>query len=336
MRCFMILAGLATLSAQAVAIARWNGDPLQNNNPPARNVDMPEGIRNSVVRIRTSYAANGVETLTFGSGVVLRAMRDEGADTGWLCVLTSAHETLFPEGVFLRRHAVGFGSGGERDFPLFSRENRFFPFPRRGNENRVDLAILGIRVTDWNSQVPRVLTPPTLAGEARGDVIHAGYGATGRVDLENREYIITRDPFGTFRSGTNIVDSVVDHTTDIHRRTGERFSYRALQSDMDFRLDGKGMPIAADSHSLNGDSGGPTFQVQDGQWRLVGIMGESEQTARGTIIEGADMWDVRVATYEEWITATCNSVPEPGTLCALFAGVGAVLLRKGKGRRLAR
>ncbi|MEW5882675.1 MAG: PEP-CTERM sorting domain-containing protein [Armatimonadota bacterium] len=333
MRYLATLAGLVLTAAQGVAIARWNGDPLQNNNPPARNVEMPEGIRNSVVRVRTSYAVQGVETLTLGSGVVLRAMRDEGADTGWLCVLTSAHETLFPDGVFLRRHAIGFGNGGERDFPLFSRQNRFFPFPRQGNENRVDLAILGIRVTDWNTQVPRVLTPPTIAGEMRGDVVHAAYGATGRVDVENREYIITRDPFGTFRSGTNIVDSVVDHTTGIHQRTGERFSYRALQSDMDFRLDGKGRPIAADSHSLNGDSGGPTFQVQDRQWRLVGIMGESEQTARGTIIEGADMWDVRVATYEEWITATCNAVPEPGTLVVLVGGVGALLFRRGSRAR---
>lgn len=97
---------------------------------------------------------------------------------------------------------------------------------------------------------------------------------------------------------------------------------------MDFRLDGEGNPIAADSHSLNGDSGGPTFQVQDGRWRLVGIMSEGEETARGTIIEGASMWDVRVATYEQWITDTCNAVPEPATFVALFAGVGALVFRR--------
>lgn len=196
MRYLATLAGLVLMAAQGLAIARWNGDPLQNNNPPARNVDMPDGIRNSVVRIRTSYAMNGVETLTLGSGVVLRAMRDEGGETGWLCVMTSAHETLFPEGARLRRHAIGFGNGGVRDFPLFSRQNRYYPFPRQGNENRVDLAILGIRVTDWDNQVPRVLTPPALGAEMRGDVIHAGYGATGRVDVENREYVITRDRSG--------------------------------------------------------------------------------------------------------------------------------------------
>jgi hypothetical protein len=332
MRYPAILSGLFLVATQGFAIARWNGDPLQNNNPPARNVELPEGIRNSIVRVRTSYAVQGVETLTLGTGVVLRAMRDEGADTGWLCVLTSAHETLFPEGVFLRRHAIGFGNGGVRDFPLFSRENRFFPFPRQGNENRVDLAILGIRVTDWENQVPRVLTPPALGGEMRGDVIHAGYGATGRVDVENFEYVITNDPFGTLRSGTNIVDRVVDHTTDIHRRTGERFSYRALQSDMDFRLNGEGNPIAADSHSLNGDSGGPTFQVQNNRWVLVGIMGESEQTARGTVPEGSRMWDVRVATYEQWITETCNAVPEPGTILALVSGLGTLWFRSRRGR----
>jgi hypothetical protein len=61
---------------------------------------------------------------------------------------------------------------------------------------------------------------------------------------------------------------------------------------------------------------------------VVGIMAESEQTARGTIIEGADMWDVRVATYEQWITETCNAVREPGTLAALAAGIGALWHRR--------
>jgi hypothetical protein len=330
--------GVGGLTMSGWAIARWNGDNLERNNPPMQNVDIPIGIRNTIVRVGTGWPIRGGFGESLGTGIVLDARRDgERSTGGWFCVLTSLHSTLAPPGINERLvgRTVGFGDGQGR-LPLGVPRGMFFPFPQPQRGNRADLAILGVRVTDWENQVPREMTfTPIMDLILDTDLVMAGYGRDARVDVRNRRYEITlgrpQDVFGTLRSGTNRSERVLEHTTDPSDRLGGmRFTYQAIESDLDFHP-ARGVPMSADAHILGMDSGGPTFQFKEREWRLVGLHSESEERPDRTVPEGARQWDVHLFTYREWVQTTCNQIiPEPTTILSLLSGSMLLLFRRRK------
>jgi hypothetical protein len=103
---------------------------------------------------------------------------------------------------------------------------------------------------------------------------------------------------------------------------------------MDF-IGAAGAETGADAHMLNADSGGPTFQLIERNWRLVGSHSESEEARGGFVTEGNRGWDVRLWNHREWIRTNCeNLLPEPSsfaTLGLLFGGF-ALRMRKRKAR----
>lgn len=323
-------------------IARWNGDALNNNNPPAQNFNLPAPVQNTFVRILLGYSerGSGTEVQVRGSGIVLGARRDTPTSaTGRLCVLTGFHNTEASARalVNIARVFVAFGNGDNWQNNRFSVRYRNLIRPPVNNNGRApDLTVIPIEVTDWANQVPAQLQMRTGLTDVAVDneIVLAGFGRTGEVDVPNREYDPSNAGFGTMRSGNNTVDALVNNITNASGRTGTRFEYESIRSDMDFRP-AAGAGTSADAHMLNSDSGGPTMRFVDNQWRLAGIHSDSVSRADQGVDEGMRQWDVRAHEYRDWITRSCNEalVPEPGTLVAVSVGAAALLNRRRKSAR---
>ncbi|HRI42690.1 MAG TPA: hypothetical protein PLL78_01225 [Fimbriimonadaceae bacterium] len=336
-----VIALALLLSHPALAIGRWMGDALANNNPPARNFELPAGIRNSVVRVESMYVVDQVSTTLLASGVVIGARRDREdgrpAKTGMLCVLTADHDSAFPDGVregILNFRSIIFADRGPGQRAILAGRNMFVRGP--GNQRaRVDIALMGIPIRDWDTQVPRDLTPAPLAQHlADTDIVVAGFGRTATIDTANRrmDILMQSHPPGTYRAGTNRIDGTDNAAREASARLGgQGYAYTGIRSSMDF-IGNAGAETGADAHFLNADSGGPTFQRIDNHWRLIGSHGESEQTREGRITEGNRQWDVLLWEHRQWINTNCeNLLPEPSTflvLGGLFIGTMSRFLRR--------
>lgn len=319
------------MAASIVGLARWEGDNLGGgNNPPAQNFAVPENARNAIVRVRLAYyPGGGIEKQVLGTGVVI-AMKRQPADSqeGKLCVLTGDHNTSPPPNLRDKKITlwqVGFGNGGAYTARALGRNVFRAPKPQGGN--RPDLCILGLEIDKWKEQVPVTLVAlPIMAQNNDMDLVQAGYGKTGQVVVADREYIIQNNAFGTLRIGTNKVDAVVNHDVPRDDRAQEAWSYKALESGMDFRPL-IGAATSADSHIYDADSGGPSLQKDGDNWKVVGIHSESEAALRNGneiyVREGHKEWDVRVAEYAAWINATCTAfmaaeVVDDGSINPMF------------------
>lgn len=335
---FAVFAGMTT---SAHAIGRWMGDNLTNNNPPAQNFALPAGIRNSVVRVETNYVVDQVGTSLFASGVVIAAHRDQvdgrPGKTGMLCVLTADHDTAFPagvrEGIFNTR-AIVFNDRARGERGILVGRNMTVRGPGN-NDLRVDIALLGVPIRDWDRQVPAELTPAAIMEPVvDGEIVLSGFGRTASIDTARRRMNILggdNDPRpGTYRAGTNIIDAIdANHTVAAGARLGaQRWRFDAIRSDMDF-IGAAGRETGADAHMLNADSGGPTFQLIDRTWGLVGSHSESEEAMGGLITEGNRQWDVRLWNHRAWIRENCaNLVPEPSSFAVLGLLFGGLAARK--------
>lgn len=314
-----IIAALTVpLLAFSPGLARWNGDNLGgNNNPPTKNLDLPAGIANLFVRVNLNWVVEGVSKSELASGIVIGFKRDSAdSETGRVCVLTAAHNVALPsdfKGKFYTR-SFAFGDQGSNypniiaDSGVLRRiPHGYFPYPAQRGV-RPDLAILVGTVTDWDKQVPKMLTPAAVAAEDGSDLLLAGFGNTGRVDTENRRYYVVKG-YGTLRSGTAKVKAVEEHTDDSTGRDGSTYTFKAIKSLMEFRpLEAKAS-TSASAFFLNGDSGGPTLQKQGDSYKLVGIHSESHyvsgQGEGDYVREDNPQWDVRTQDYAEWINKTC-------------------------------
>ena len=208
--------------------------------------------------------------------------------------------------------------------------------PANGQGRAPDIAIFSVDVTDWNAQVGRELSRLQVADVvADRDLVIAGYGRTGRVDVANRRYEITNDAFGTLRSGTNRSDGIVGHTTEVSPRVNLQYEYQSIESSMQFRPAAPADPTSADAHFLNMDSGGPTLQQQGENWRVIGVHSESEARADATVPEASREWDVQLNAYAGWINDTCRTalVPEPSTTFVLITAVAGISLGRLRRRK---
>ncbi|MCC7534983.1 MAG: trypsin-like serine protease, partial [Deltaproteobacteria bacterium] len=138
-----------------------------------------------------------------------------------------------------------------------------------GNYNDVALLILQ-QAVDGIAPFPIARRAPTNGTE----ITIVGFGRIGEYE----------DGFGTKRSATNVIGQVDSQTFDFYGSSG-----------------GTG-------NVCNGDSGGPSFAILDGQEVQVGI----HSTKHGTCGEGGT--DMRVDYFVDWIVRNANGdVPADGT-----------------------
>jgi MYXO-CTERM domain-containing protein len=74
-----------------------------------------------------------------------------------------------------------------------------------------------------------------------------------------------------------------------------------------------------------GDSGGPSFVLVGGQWKVAGIHIGVEPEGDAGFRFGAIGYDLRLATYAEWVSQV-TAVPEPAPAALLALGLAALAL----------
>jgi len=309
-------------SPAAWGLARWpdNNNALPDNDRRAK----------AVVRI---LPINQGWPLGVGSGVVIGSRRDARGN-GWLCVLTAAHVVAGADAAW-----IGFDNI-QRDQPFGVNwrfdTNVIFRHPRD-----VDLAILGVRVDNLDG-ILRDMTVPSLpiaAPQEGASVIMAGFGMWAVPDRwDNRRRYIEppednqRDPYGTYRSGT---DRIHQRRVDTTRTERGVWTQQILSFHLEFRGEGW-PPDEGDACLFPGDSGGPSFMQSGESWLLVGIHTggkAAQENGRWYANAGITSADVDVSFYRGWIERTCRIVPEPASVIAL--AVGLMGLAYGRRRRAA-
>jgi hypothetical protein len=308
-----------TLAGQTPALGRYKakrGEPIEENFP------LPAALANAVVRAGS------------GSGVVYKIKKDrpdDPATPGWLCVLSADH---------VGATAIGFGNG---DPPNGSRPNEFLvqvtiPGPKTGKNEKgqdtfADIKMLGVRFTDL-SKLPR-LADLSLTEFQRGvEGVQAGYGSAAVVDTIQRAYYPDQS-YGTYRTWNNEKLSLKEGYS---RRSGKHYSFTALEGQLYFLPEGAfGNRITfGSSYTLPGDSGGPTFQKVDNDWKLVGIHSSAllmpDEAKNDHAPNGSTWSDVYAWEYRQWIMDSCNAVPEPATILAFGGGIAAWILRRRRRR----
>lgn len=296
-----------------------------------------------VVRIRDE---NGFE----GTGSVFHKM--QRGDNFWLCVLTADH--VVRGATFVD---VGFGNeipGGARG-PEFRAQHRFL-----GGDAHIvdpddpekfhnpDIAVLGVRV---NRDIYDAANAYALADRHsldRGRFSDVGYGSTGirHVD-ENGNWIGYRrvdDSYGTKRFANGRADTAsanIDYGGMYHGVVFDWTFERPTNDDGFTR--GFGVPF-------DGDSGSPYFASRDTD---IDIVTGQDPGPNSTVVTVKTEFQIAVhhgrppgfpltpklfgdqarATelvpiYRDWIEEQCSMVPEPATLAALAAGIGALAFRR--------
>ncbi len=197
-----------------------------------------------------------------------------------------------------------------------------------------------------------------IAAPAAGNgnqIIQVGYGSQATVGFGapapggvpgTPRYLATQD-FGTYNSGGNTITALVGGFvgTGLNPRGGAsaNYTFDAVRGTYVFGIQNPGAANATittgTTYILSGDSGGPTFQLMDGVYQLIGVHSASQGFNINTPNEyetQGQLWsDVQLSSYQNWISqaVTAVDVPEPSTLA--LAGVGGLLCLLRCGRRVA-
>lgn len=253
-----VVFGLALFASPGSGLARWEGDALNNNNPPAQNANLPDTVKAAVLRLKTQTIKEGVLTSRLASGVLLNTKRaNADASEGRIALLSCDHNTAIPTGEKVPNWSLAFGNGQTSDNSLRIRKNDVLRPPLKDGK-RPDVAVLGAEAEDWSKLPAGVMPAPVNVETDTTLIVQAGFGRTGTVNITERRYYEV-DEFGTLRIGTNRIDQVLAHTTEALPPVNVAYAFRALESSMQFAPQ-EGDATSADSHFLNADSGGPTFQ----------------------------------------------------------------------------
>lgn len=306
-RCSLLALGVVLFASPGWGLARWEGDALNNNNPPAQNGNLPNGLKSAILRVKTQTIKDGVLTSRLASGALLDTKRDgPEVNTGRISLITCDHNTAIPQGEKVPSWTIAFGNGQASDNSFRIRKNDVMRPPLKDGK-RPDVAVLGAEAEDW-SKLPAGVSPaPVKDQDETKAIVQAGFGRAGTVNTTDRRYHEVVE-FGTLRIGSNMIDRVFDHTTGALPPLNVAYAFRALESSMQFAPQA-GAPTSGESHTLDADSGGPTFQDIGGEWRLVGVHSESDIVAGAPnyVREGNKQWDVRLAEYSEFIKTSTRA-----------------------------
>lgn len=278
----LFVLGTQASSAENLYIARLlRGDTAI---PPKKNFDLPDGIRNCVVRIRreTSFinrAAGGLVKKNYtGTGVIVFT-KEQGDQTKFK--ILSADHVLRPkkkEGdeEFDTDYYFDFGDGDEGDhLPdsiLFGTSISRVPAI---DGKLTDMALITGSIE--TTKVPKLTIPEIRDVDGQSELIMAGCGnsvADYGKDRDGWYFNVTTNKTGVFRSGNCAIDKLVDNSTYSDADTGIEYDFAGIDSRMKFE-EANGKLIFGSAFMTNGDSGGPAFQVVNGKWRLVGIHSSS-------------------------------------------------------------
>jgi hypothetical protein len=151
-----------------------------------------------------------------------------------------------------------------------------------------------------------------------------GFGLTGTLRPDNSGYDITPNSGGVRRAGRNVFSA--RQTVSYLGMTVPSLLYDLDGNGIDFF--GDGGPIQGEASLVSGDSGGAWLVQIGGVWRIVGVSAfVADFNNNGRFHDFGDGGGaVELRLEENWIRA--NTVPEPGTMIALVAGVAALAVRR--------
>ena len=217
--------------------------------------------------------------------------------------------------------------------PIFSSNIQSVSFPGGGTPgspllNGGDLAIITLAQT-----VPDSIATPYLLSDATSEVVgftvatvgygRRGIGSTGTTGFD-----------GIRRGGTNVLDfygAAVNSSTTLSGTANifsTDFDNPAGTSNTLGWLGSDASALAFEATTASGDSGGPLFIDNGGQWTLVGVLsgGTTNNSVYGDI-----SWWTGVAPFRTQIEAAggvfTSVVPEPGTYALLLLGLGFIAAR---------
>jgi hypothetical protein len=172
---------------------------------------------------------------------------------------------------------------------------------------------------------------------------------------------------GFFRlAGDNMIDAIADDPriieeffarTVVDPDTGQTIEFTREQIAAQFLLSdfddpasagtyvndglnplGDADPLPLEASVAPGDSGGPMFYFENGQWQIGGInsfihgleppFGDGTDNANYSDLAGY----LRVGLFNEWIDGVIGVVPEPGSASVVAILSGALLLRRSRRR----
>jgi hypothetical protein len=356
----LLLAGLCILPARSSGLALYND--TVNLWP---DQEFPD-LNNNVVRIKESFGPNAGNTSSFvGTGTIVSVVPD-GNGGDYYNVLTADHVVYGADNSAVKGSygaiSIGFGSGATYSLSVPNVVNNV---QVDGANNGPDLAVFSVDVTAAQLANPTAnniaapgtgstslaLSVPIVApNTGNGNtIVQAGYGSQATVGFGNPapagtpRYLATQD-FGTFNSGGNTATGTTVNSVfaGLNPRGGAsaNYTFNALQGTYAFTIAAGNITMGT-TYILSGDSGGPTFQLNDGVYDLIGVHSSSQgfniNTANEYETQGQVWSDVQASSYltgfiDPAILAV--DVPEPSTL--VLAGVGGALFLLRYGRRVAR
>jgi hypothetical protein len=227
------------------------------------------------------------------------------------------------------RFGTSFGS------PTFSSTIQSVVFPAGGTKNSPlldggDLAIITLATpVPSNIATPFLLTDATTSLQGLS-ISTIGYGniGVGSTGAQNSLWD------GVRRGGTNVMERYGQAVDDFGVRAGTTnifstdFDNPAGTSNTLGWLGSSPTPLAFESSTATGDSGGPMLFDFNGQWTVMGVLSGGTQAAGGY---GDISWWTGVAPYRTQIEAAggvfITAIPEPGTYALMLLGLGLISTR---------
>ena len=311
------VAVLGSLSASSWCLALWN-----------TAYNLPQDVANGIVKIKSAGGS--------GTGTILDVHLDDPSDFdagAAVCVLTADHVLLDANNVGLvNSYQIGLKDGGAYEYAT----GLAVRGPTNGDGTRVDLGMLGFHVDSYTGFLAQMRNPsagihlPGVSSMFAGTTMElGGYGNTNVTPVTSQQYTI-KNEFGTLRVATDQADEVGTAYT-INGGGTANYSYSSLRGKLHFGLNADGVTVDNGSaYVLSGDSGGPTYFSNGGQYSLVGVHSASTTRANGTVQPGDQWKDVYLNGYTDWINQSCAAVPEPTTIAAVGLGLAALVRRRRK------